>query len=395
MAVAVRQLPAFNPTAASLAGFFTDLWEPISKFLEDKFGIVKEAANQANDFVKEKTGIDVKAGVTTTAQKAAELAEKGIEEAKKLPEKAKEKLNQGVEWAKENTTVGKGLSKFKDWTLGQTSKFFESGKGGAGTVSSGKGDLGGASYGTYQLSSKQGTLQKFLKSSSYGAQFEGLTPGTKEFNQRWKEVAQQDPTFGSAQHDFIKQTHYDPALAGLKKAGIDLSGRGAAVQDSLWSTSVQFGAGNEKKGAVRLFQKALAGKDVAKMADQEIVSAVQDYKIANNERLFSRSSDQVRAGTLNRAQHEKDQLLNLASTESLSPALQMQATPVVAMPPAPPSIPPLQAAPTVSDAPPQQITPYPVESARKNLNVSIDRGDVGRDLSERRLAHIVTGGLSS
>jgi hypothetical protein len=41
------------------------------------------------------------------------------------------------------------------------------------------------------------------------------------------------------------------------------------------------------------------------------------------------------------------------------------------------------------------VMPFLIESARKNLNVSIDRGDVGRDLSERRLAHIVTGGLSS
>jgi len=207
-----------------------------------------------------------------------------------------------------------GASAAGNWALGQTSKMFESGKGGAGTVSTGKGDFGGASYGTYQLSSKQGTLQQFLKSGQYGDQFAGLQPGTPEFNAKWKDVAKSDPAFGDAQHDFIKQTHYDPALAGLKKGGIDLSGRGAAVQDALWSSSVQFGAGNDKKGAVSIFQKALDGKDVAKMSDQDLVAAVQDYKLANNDKLFASSSDAVRAGTAKRATTEKERLLALAGT---------------------------------------------------------------------------------
>jgi hypothetical protein len=373
--------------------FFTDLWEPIAKFLEDKFGIAKEAANKANAYIKDKTGIDVKAGVTAAAKKAAELAEKGIEEAKKLPAKAGEKLNQAAQWAKENTTVGKGLSKITEWALGQTSKFFESGKGGAGTVSTGKGDFGGASYGTYQLSSKQGTLQEFLKSSGYGSQFEGMKPGTKAFNQRWKSIAQNDPRFGTAQHDFIKASHYDPALAGLKKAGIDLSGRSAAVQDALWSTSVQFGAGNEKKGAVALFLKALAGKDVAKMADQEIVAAVQDYKIANNDRLFSRSSDQVRAGTLNRARKEKTQLLSLAAIESkITPAMPVPAVQSVSAPS--PSVPAMPK-PQVVAEPPQTMMPIVSDGLRKSLSINIDKDDIGQDISDRRLAHIVTGGLST
>ena len=38
------------------------------------------------------------------------------------------------------------LTSAKDWVLGQTSKMFESGKGGAGTVSSGKGDFGGVKW---------------------------------------------------------------------------------------------------------------------------------------------------------------------------------------------------------------------------------------------------------
>lgn len=40
------------------------------------------------------------------------------------------------------------------WKLGDTSKKYEVGSGGPVTVSSGKGDYGGISYGLYQLSSK-------------------------------------------------------------------------------------------------------------------------------------------------------------------------------------------------------------------------------------------------
>lgn len=194
----------------------------------------------------------------------------------------------------------------KDWLLGKSVQHFESGKAGAGAVSTGRGDAGGASYGTYQLSSTRGTLQKFLRSSGYGDQFAGLRPGTPEFNAKWKEIAAKDPNFGKAQHSFIKRTHYDPQMRALQKAGIDLSKRGAAVQDSIWSTSVQFG------GSTSLVKAALRGKDVSKMSDEEIVSAIQDYKIANNDSLFKSSSAAVRAGTLRRAKAEKAQLVAMS-----------------------------------------------------------------------------------
>jgi len=192
------------------------------------------------------------------------------------------------------------------WKLGQTSQVFESGKGGAGTISTGKGDRGGVSYGTYQLSSKVGTLAKFLKSTAYGQQFQGLSAGSAAFNAKWKQLAASDQNFGTAQHEFIKKTHYDPQMQELKKSGIDLSGKGAAVQDAIWSTSVQFGGGTS------LIKKALAGKNAAALSDAQIISAIQDYKIANNNSLFSSSSAAVKAGTANRAVAEKQKLLKLA-----------------------------------------------------------------------------------
>jgi hypothetical protein len=361
---------------------FTDIWEPVSQFFADKFGIVSESAkavvgkvsdtaNQANAFVKNQTGVDVKekvkaasATVKTAYQKTVEAASRNVIE-----------------------PAANAVGKAKDWVLGQTSQFFESGKGGAGTVSTGKGDFGGASYGTYQLSSKQGTLQNFLKASGYENQFEGLAPGTKAFNQRWKEIAQQDPAFGTAQHAFIKQTHFDPQVARLKQAGIDIAGRGKAVQDAVWSTSVQFG------GDTALIEKALKGKDSAKLSDADFVSALQDYKIANNDRLFSKSSNQVRAGTLNRARNEKTQLLSLAAIESkIAPIVQTPAVQTVSAPS--PSMPAMPKPPVIAEAP-QVMMPVVSDGLRKSLSININKDDIGQDISDRRLAHIVTGGLSA
>ncbi|WP_330873180.1 hypothetical protein [Xanthomonas fragariae] len=60
-----------------------------------------------------------------------------------------------------------------------TSSRYESSGRGAGTISTGKNDHGGVSYGTYQLSTSQGTLQEYLDQSRYGPQFFGLEPLTK------------------------------------------------------------------------------------------------------------------------------------------------------------------------------------------------------------------------
>lgn len=54
------------------------------------------------------------------------------------------------------------------WHMGQTSARYESSGIGPGTISSGKGDAGGVSYGSYQLSSKKGTLKEYLDQSAYG-----------------------------------------------------------------------------------------------------------------------------------------------------------------------------------------------------------------------------------
>jgi hypothetical protein len=196
-----------------------------------------------------------------------------------------------------------------------------------------------------------------------------MSPGSPEFNAKWKQIAANDPSFGTAQHDFIKSTHYAPQMALLGKSGIDLSKRGAAVQDAVWSTSVQFG------GQTSLIKSALAGKDPSKMSDAEIVTAIQNYKIAHNSDLFKSSSAATQASTLNRASVERNRLLALAQ-----PLPSPSSTPGINVP---------AVADTAPAAPASLGKPAPVE-----VRGSKDASDVGPTVSDPKIARLVSGGLS-
>lgn len=197
------------------------------------------------------------------------------------------------------------------WNLGMTSSRYESGGRGAGTISSGKGDHGGVSYGTYQLSSAAGTLSEYLASSRYGVNFEGLAPNSEAFNAKWRQLAKEDPAFRQDQHDFIRRTHYDVQVSKLAAAGIDLRERGPAVQDALWSTSVQF-----RELAPGIFQRGLAEKfgndyELSELSDRQIVEAVQDYKYSHTAALF-KSSPTYWDSLRERALNEKQDLIELS-----------------------------------------------------------------------------------
>ncbi|MGY3230975.1 hypothetical protein ACVWWJ_002459 [Luteibacter sp. HA06] len=191
-----------------------------------------------------------------------------------------------------------------EWHLGQTSARYESG-GDVGTISTGKDDKGGVSYGAYQLSSVSGTLREYLDQSPYGAQFQGLTPATPAFNTQWQTLARTDPGFGQDQHQFIGQSHYSQQVAALQARGLDLSHRGMAVQDALWSTSVQC------RGLTPgIFDKGLQEKfgqhyDLATLSDRDIVGAVQDYKTAHVDTLFA-GSPKLHHSLQARFGHEKE-----------------------------------------------------------------------------------------
>lgn len=119
--------------------------------------------------------------------------------------------------------------------LGYISAKYESGSLGCGAISNGSGDPGGVSYGTYQLASNPGTLQKFLKASKYYLKFAGMKPGLSAFNAQWLALSQYE-SFCDAQHQFIKDTHYTPLSKYWDTLDLEHS---CAIDEMLWSISVQ------------------------------------------------------------------------------------------------------------------------------------------------------------
>lgn len=212
--------------------------------------------------------------------------------------------------------VQRAKTNIESWHLGQTSAQFETSNRGPGFISTGKGDLGGKSYGLYQLSSTQGSLAEYVgQSAKYGAEFKGLTPASPAFDAKWKEVAARDPQgFSTDQHTFIKKEFFDVQNETLKGRGVDLSDRGRAVQDMLWSTSVQFRNLTPNVVANGLKDKFGEGYQLSKLTDEQIVGAVQDYKLKRNDSLFSGSPD-LWPGLRDRAKNEKTELTELARDE--------------------------------------------------------------------------------
>lgn len=374
-----------------------ELWAGAKGAAGKAVDTVRDGANWANDAVKGATGIDVKAtaGRTVDATKTAAVA---AANATVDAAKVAAPIIADAAAAMVPETIRNVVGAASNWVLGKTSARYESGGKGAGAVSSGRGDRGGVSYGTYQLSSKTGTLGEFLGSSGYGDQFAGLTPGTPAFAAKWKQIAKTDPAFGDAQHKFIEDTHYNPQVAKLKAAGIDVGGSGAAFKDAVWSTAVQFG------GDSSLIQKALAGKDASKMSDAEKVAAIQDYKKANNDALFRNSSPSVRAGTLARASAERDSLLRLAGASAAGSGsiplgaganiagVSQNSIPPLPMANVPPSVPTNLPKPPEIQAMPTKLNSDP--RAPQSVSVTLPE-TTGQNVGDRALAHVVSGGIGA
>lgn len=209
----------------------------------------------------------------------------------------------------------KAQQELNKWFLGKTSKRYESGSGGPATISSGVGDPGGISYGSYQLSTTKGTLAEYLKySDNYNHAFDGLKPKTKEFDQKWKELANNDPQFHQSQHEFIALQHYQPQLQALKQAGFDFSERGKAVQDMVWSLAVQ-----HRDYTVDKIKRAQdeSGLNFKTATDAEIIEAVYDSKLRHYKQDFRSSDLKVKEGVRQRILSEKPDLLRLDRYEKL------------------------------------------------------------------------------
>jgi hypothetical protein len=205
--------------------------------------------------------------------------------------------------------------------LGILSAKYETGGRGPGTVSTGAGDPGGVSYGSYQMASKMGVVQRFVAQAGFpwAKDFANLTAGTAPFTAVWKRIAtEQTDDFQRAQHAFIKQSHYDPLAAKvLADNKVDVNTRSFAVQNVVWSTAVQHG------GATPIVGRAIATLSCNcedPTYDKQLICAIYAErgrrKPDGNLAYFGKSSPGVQAGVAKRFQNEQADALAMLAKET-------------------------------------------------------------------------------
>lgn len=204
--------------------------------------------------------------------------------------------------------------------LGALSAKYETGGKGPGTVSTGAGDFGGVSYGSYQMASKMGVPARFVTQPGFPwlQDFANLVAGTAQFTAVWKRIAaQQTDAFQRAQHEYIKKTHYDLLAAKiLSDDNLDVNTRSRALQDVVWSTAVQHG------GATPIVHRAcisLSCKQTDPDYDRQLICAIYAErgrrKPDGNLAYFSKSSTSVQTGVANRFKNELQDALAMLAKE--------------------------------------------------------------------------------
>lgn len=206
--------------------------------------------------------------------------------------------------------------------LGKLSERFEVGNRGPGTVSTGRGDAGGVSYGSFQMTSKPsgGTVKRFISDSAFPFRdrFRGLTPGTPQFSAAWKKIAAAEPDeFKNSQHEFIKRTHFDPLVQKIiREDGLNVLTRSGTLQDVIWSTAVQHGPGND------VVHRALRTLNIGPADpgfDRSLIVAIYAERgrktPAGNLARFANNSAAVQRGVARRFRDEQSDALAMLAEE--------------------------------------------------------------------------------
>lgn len=197
--------------------------------------------------------------------------------------------------------------------IGAMSAQFESGSRGSEAV--GFDSTGGTSYGKYQIATRTGTMDQFMSfladynpeaHAQLAAAGDPDSGRNGQFANVWRELAASGG-LGDAEHEFIKRTHYDVGMAGVENPELQALIEGnRALQDVMWSTSVQHGGG----GASGIFNEVYREG----MSEEDLVRAIY----AERGTRFGSSTPQVRQSVLNRFGNEEAMALAMLNDPQLN-----------------------------------------------------------------------------
>lgn len=207
--------------------------------------------------------------------------------------------------------------------IGSLAQKYESGA--AGSMAVGVDKVGGTSYGKYQIASKVGAMDDFLKmldktNPEAAARLRGAGPadaGTGgKFAQEWKALAKSG-ALGDAESQFAMEKIYKPAMGGLKDQGLKKMIEGnKGLQEMFHSTAIQHGAGGGAGILNKVYKPGMSQEDLVKAT------------YAERGTRFGGSTDQVRASVQGRFGREQQDVLAMLGQPGAAPgASTMLATP--------------------------------------------------------------------
>lgn len=212
---------------------------------------------------------------------------------------------------------------------------WESGKDGIQAI--GYDPNGGTSYGKWQLSSKQGSYKEWIdhleKTGEKGAAIakELRAAGASNTGSRkghavdvYKRLAAENSElFEQSQREYLTKSHYGRAMSSIPANARSLIEGNKALQEMVFSTSVQHGGG----GAARIIKRAWKEG----MSEDELVRAVYAGR-ANPGNFASTPSGMAQNITGGRFPEERDYILSqLAGGKAATqPAMQPGASPALA-----------------------------------------------------------------
>lgn len=246
-------------------------------------------------------------------------------------EKAEQAITQKVGGALEELRQNTGGD--MDMTIGKLAAQFESGSKGSSAI--GYDRHGGTSYGKYQLSSRAGTVKKFIEyckteapdiagrlEKTGGSMNTGGTRG--KMPTEWKNIAEEQPDrFEALQDKFIRASHFEPAMRAIaEKTGVELQEMPFALQEVVFSTAVQHGP----NGATRIISRAMGQVGSSKLDpganEPETLAKTHETLIRriydNRSGQFRSSTESVQAAVKSRLKQEMSLAINMLRQEQVT-----------------------------------------------------------------------------